>query len=73
MTVGELMDELDCFSEDTEVRVVQQPNYPLVADIKEWGPVELNKGTVYIHLAEAYDYFQPEEDEDFEEDEEDDS
>ena len=73
MKVADLIQELENADPDAEVRVVQQPNYPLVADIKEgWeGAVEFRGATVYIHLENAYDYYSSaEEDEEEEEEEE---
>ena len=70
MRVSDLIEELRNAEPDADVRVVQQPNYPLVADIREgWeGAVEIRGATVYIHLEDAYDYYSSaEEDEEEEE------
>ena len=66
MRVADLIAALQDADPDADVRVVEQPNYPLVADINEerWdGPLEIRGATVYIHLHGAYDYYAPPADE----------
>jgi hypothetical protein len=73
MTVGELLDLLDGAPEDTTVRVVQQPSYPLVSDIAEDvhdGGIEIRDKVVFIHLEPAYDYYPDPDEEDEEDDDE---
>jgi hypothetical protein len=64
MTVGDLLDILDG-NEDLEIRVVQQPNYPLIADIRDdETAVEVRGDVVFLHLEDAFEYYSPEDDED---------
>ena len=64
MTVQELIDELEGFDPEAEVRAVQQPNYPLIADLRENGVEGRRNGTVLIHLADARDYYGGDEEDD---------
>lgn len=60
MTVQELIDELENFDPEADVRAVQQPSYPLIASLD--GNIEQrNNGEILIHLADAYDYYGGEE------------
>jgi len=66
MNVSELINELENFDANDEVVAVQQPNYPLVAELDRVGSHQSPNDTVrvYIHLYPAYEYYPDWDDED---------
>lgn len=55
-TVGSLVEYLLQFSDDTEVRVQFQPNYPLIAAIERGHQDPEDVHTLYLLASEATEY-----------------
>lgn len=53
MTVGDLLDLLDGFDEDIEVRLAQQPSYPLEYEIDGADSVMNKDGVEVLYLMEG--------------------
>lgn len=53
MTVGDLLDLLDGFDEDVEVRLAQQPSYPLEYELGGAESVEDEDGVEVLYLIEG--------------------
>ena len=57
MTIKELKEELECFDEDLEIRIAEQPNYPFeysILSIKDF------EGKVYLVEDEQIGYLSKE-------------
>ena len=53
MTVGELIEILECFDSDMEVRIAEQPRYPMEYEIDGVAEYETNEGNC-AYICEGY-------------------
>lgn len=62
MKVRELVEQLEDLDAEAEIQAVEQPHYPLIADLDRI-EVRKNGKLVYLHLHSADEYYSDEDEE----------